>query len=294
MLIAFFGDTHGHLDLMFSRARDWEERTGHTLDLLFQVGDFGIWPNLESVDPATAKHATKHGVSPIGDFRAYLLGEKVAPKPVYFVRGNHEDQLFLRRHEQIFQAIYPDTYLNLPIEICPGFFYVPDGHIIRLGNWRFAAWGGNFAYKTWNNNLGYWDEVLFRKNAGRASRRLNHMTRDVFERLRREKFEVLVTHDAPRGSGVVGAAGVELPEEEMTGGGCAPILQLIEEVAPLYQFNGHWHEFHANYIPNHDKFGRPTKAFVLDKVDPFRPDAQCMYVLEVPENSAEGTIVSPV
>lgn len=283
MLVAFFGDTHGHLELMFQKAQDWEERTGLELDILFQVGDFGIWPNLDSVDSATARHAEKNGVSALGDFRDYLLGNKQAPKPVFFIRGNHEDQLFLRAHEQIQKAIYPD-YLSRSIEICPRFHYVPDGHIVRLGDWRFAAWGGNFAYKTWSSNLEYWDESLFRTNAGRISRRLNHMTRDVYERLIREQFEVLVTHDAPQGSGVVGKYGVDLPPDEMTENGCKPIRELIEVVAPIYQFNGHWHEFHQNSFPTQDKFGRNTKAFVLDRVDPRAPEVQCMEVIEVPGN----------
>lgn len=274
MLAGVFGDTHGNIRLMFERASAWEARTGLTLDVIIQVGDFGIWPNPTTVDGPSRKHFEKCGLPIGGDFRSYAIGELQVPRPFYFIRGNHEDQLFLRAHERIHMALYPEDYLTRAIEICPGMNYLPDGHIIDIGGWKFAAWGGNFAKKTWENNLGYWEHNL-------QGRRLNHMTRDVFERLIRSEFDVLLTHDAPIGSGVVGAVGVELPEEEMTGGGCAPIKELIEVVAPKYQFNGHWHEYHYNQFPNRSKFGFPTKAFVLDKVDPLKPEAHCMEVFEI-------------
>lgn len=267
MICAVFGDTHGNINLMFEKAQAWEDRTGISIDVVIQVGDFGVWPNPESVDPASRKHAIKEGLPPAGDFISYAKGEARVTKPLYFIRGNHEDQLFLRAYERIQQALYPEDYLTRTIEICPGMHYIPDGHIVKIGDASFGAWGGNFAKKTWERGLEYWAPEL-------NGRRLNHMTRDVFERLIREKFDVLLTHDAPIGSGVVGAVGIKLPEEEMTGAGCVPIKELIDVVQPRYQFGGHWHEFH------HNKFGR-TDAFVLDKVAPLCPDARCMEVIEL-------------
>lgn len=290
MLIAIFGDVHGNINLMFERAREWEQRTGLTLEALIQIGDFGIWPNPNAVDEMTRKHAEKAGLPPAGDFRSYALGELQVPKPLYFIRGNHEDQVFLRAHQRIHMSLFPDDYLTRTIEICPGMFYIPDGHIVEIGGWKFAAWGGNFAKKTWEQGVEYWSPRL-------EGRRLNHMNRDVFERLIRERFDVLLTHDAPLGSGVVGAMGVELPPDEMTGNGCLPIKELIEVCAPRYQFNGHWHEFHYNQFPNSNKFGIPTKAFVLDKVDPKCPDDHCMEVIETcseaMEASPEPNVASP-
>lgn len=274
MLAAVFGDTHGNIRLLFSRALAWEERTGLSLDVIFQVGDFGIWPNPTTVDHSSRKFFEMDHLPAGGDFSTYALGKRGVPLPLYFIRGNHEDQLFLRAHERIHMALYPEDYLTRAIEICPNLHYLPDGHIVNIGGWKFAAWGGNFAKKTWENNLGYWDPKLH-------GRRLNHMTRDVFERLLHSEFDVLLTHDAPIGSGVVGAVGVELPEEEMTGGGCAPIKELIEVVAPKYQFNGHWHEFHYNQFANSSQLGYPTKAFVLDKVDPHYPETHCLEVFEI-------------
>lgn len=267
MIVAFLGDTHGNINLMFQKAADWELRTGVHLDFLVQVGDFGVWPNPESVDEMSRKHAEKEGLSPIGDFRDYALGRSRAGYPLYFIRGNHEDQEFLRHHQQIHKALYPEDYLTRAIEICPNMFYIPDGHIVELGGVKFAAWGGNFSSKTWNSGTEYWDPNL-------KGRRLNHMTRDVFERLVREQYDVLLTHDAPVGAGVVGAMNIKLPKDEMSGTGCAPIKELIDTVQPRYQINGHWHQFRKN------QFGRTT-AYVLDKVAPHEPEALCMEVLEL-------------
>lgn len=267
MIAAFFGDTHGNIELLFERAAAWEARTGIQLEYLFQVGDFGIWPNPDSVDPMSRRHFEKDGIPIGGDYRDYAVGNKVAPRPIYFIRGNHEDQLFLMNHERIQMALYPEDYWTRTIEVAPNFFYIPDGHVVEIGGVKFAAWGGNFAYRTWKQRMGYWD-------LQRKGRRLNHMTVDVYERLLTGGYDVLLTHDAPIGSGVVGAVGIELPEEEMTGGGNQPIRTLIDVVRPKYQINGHWHEYHKNVFGD-------TTAFVLDKTDPHKPEAHCMEVLEL-------------
>lgn len=267
MIFAAIGDSHGNISLIFERVAAWEARTGIVLDYLFQVGDFGVWPNPASVDAMTRKHSEKDGLPTGGDFRDYAVGNKVASRPIYFIRGNHEDQLFLMNHERIQMALYPNDYWSRTIEIAPNFFYIPDGHVVEIGGARFAAWGGNFAYKTWEQRLGYWDPQ-------RKDRRLNHMTVDVYERLLGSTAEVLLTHDAPIGSGVSGAMGIQLPKEEMTSGGCQPIRTLIDVMRPRYQCGGHWHEYRKNVFGD-------TIAFVLDKVDPNQPDARYMEVLEI-------------
>jgi Icc-related predicted phosphoesterase len=266
VIVAFFGDTHGNIELMFEKAAEWEQRTKLDLDFLVQVGDFGVWPNPESVDEMSRKHAEKEGLSPIGDFRDYVLGNYVAPRPLYFIRGNHEDQRFLRHHQKIQMALYSLDYRSRTIQLCPNIYYVPDGHVVDIQGVRFAAWGGNFSSKTWNSKVGYWDLP--------DGRKLNHMTQDIYEHLLTEKFDVLLTHDAPIGSGVVGAMNIKLPKDEMSGAGCEPVLKLIDLNQPRYQFNGHWHQFRKN------QFGRTT-AYVLDKVAPHEPDALCMEVLEL-------------
>ena len=57
MLAAFFGDTHGNINTMYSITSAWEKRTGLEIDLVVQVGDFGFWLSEDTVDKMTAKHA---------------------------------------------------------------------------------------------------------------------------------------------------------------------------------------------------------------------------------------------
>ncbi len=262
-LIAFVGDTHGNLKLMYQRLLEWQERTGQQLSWIWQVGDFGIWPTLESLDPATIKHAKKHGYpirDAMGDFQEIFLDKYEIPIPTYFTRGNHEDQLFLMTFEKQLMRDFPKDYLSRPAPICKNLFYVPDSHIIELGDQRIASWGGCWGTKTFE--LEYWSKERVVANKNGFAKRLNHMTRDRFERLRRTQFDILVTHEAPAGCGVRGAphtGKMSIDPEEITKGGVLRIRQLIEEVGPVYQFNGHWHEFCQSRIGD-------TQCMILDRV----------------------------
>ncbi len=279
-LTAFVGDTHGNLKLMYERLLAWQERTGLWLSQVWQVGDFGIWPTKESLDPPSIKHARKHGYTleeALGDFQEIFLGNYKIPIPTYLTRGNHEDQVFLMTFEKQLQKDHPKDYLSRAAPICDNLLYVPDGHVIELGGKRIASWGGCFSAKTWE--MGYWSEERKTpsKKKGNHPNRLNHMTRDRFELLMRSQFDILVTHEAPLGCGVHGAPNPSrmlIDPEEMTGGGVQQITELINMVRPEYQFNGHWHEFCQSQIGQ-------TKCMVLDKVHPDKEDARWMEVLDI-------------
>ena len=288
-LVAFFGDTHGNLKLMWELAIQWEKQNNQKLSYIFQVGDFGIWPAIDRLDPPTVNHAKNHGYTlkiAMGDFPEVFLGEYKIPIPTYFIRGNHEDQEFLMTFEKKHRKENPTDYLTKPIEICPNLFYVPDGHIITLGPSRIAGWGGCWGKKTWE--MEYWGTVRAARNKQGYARRLNHMTRDIYERLLREEFDILVTHDAPTGSGVQGMLNPSssnldpesISEGTSEGTGVPYIRKLIEEIQPLYQFNGHWHEFQYNV------FGS-TEAYVLDKVHPESLERHFMEVLELPHRVSQ-------
>jgi hypothetical protein len=284
-IAAFFGDSHGNLRFMWQMATEWQDRTGIKLDWIFQVGDFGIWPTLDRIDTETLDHAEKHGYSKkeaFGDFQDVFLGEYEIPIPTYFIRGNHEDQEFLMTYERQLMRQHPEDYLNRSALICPNLHYLPDGHVITLDNVRIAGWGGQWASGTWG--MDYWGDPRAERNHNGYAKRLNHMTRDRFERLIRTQFEVLVTHDVPVGAGVVGAPLSEnslLDPETITdhnplGTGVPYINELIETVGPKYHFNGHWHEFHQN------SFARgQTTSFVLDKIAPDGKERRCMEVIEL-------------
>ena len=273
-LVAFVGDTHGNLKFMWRLATEWQKRTGRTLDAIFQVGDFGLFPSEDRLDPPTRKHAQNHGYPlsvALGDFPEVLSGAHPVPIPTYFIRGNHEDQDFLLN----LQKQKKDWYLSHPAEVVPNLYYVPDGCIFQLGLARIAGWGGCWGKNTWE--MGYWSAARLQ-----SDRRKNHMTRDVFERLRREKFDVLVTHDAPTG---VGLKGMQHPDKSLLdpesisdgtpdGPGMPHIRQLIEEVQPRFHFSGHWHEYHRAEI------GR-CLSFVLDKTIDDGRQRRCMEVVEL-------------
>lgn len=271
---AWFGDTHGNLKLMWQMALDWEKGTGRKLDWVFQVGDFGIFPSEDRLDLPSRKHAERHGYSLVeatGDFPDILAGKCEIPIPTYFIRGNHEDQEFLLD----IQKSKKGWYLSHPAEIVPNLFYVSDGCIFELDGLRIAGWGGCWGKNTWE--MGYWSHDRLK-----SARRVNHMTRDVFERLRRERFDILVTHDAPTGCGLQGAPNPRsllldpesLSEESEDGKGLPYIRQLLEEVQPMYHFCGHWHEYHRT------EYGR-TVSFVLDKTVPDGKSRRCMEIVEL-------------
>lgn len=271
---AWFGDTHGNLAMMWRMAQEWQERTGIAIDWIFQVGDFGIFPHEDRLDATSRKHAEKHGYSikiAIGDFPAVLAGEMEVPIPTYFIRGNHEDQEFLLNlHRK-----RKDYHLRHPVEVVPNLFYVPDGCIFKLGDVEIAGWGGCWGAKTWE--MEYWSSSRLS-----SPRRLNHMTRDIFERLLRERFDILVTHDAPTGCGLRGAPNPKgllldpesISEDGKDGKGMPYIRHLIEEARPRYHFCGHWHEFHET------TYGKTT-SFVLDKTIADGVDRRCMEIIEL-------------
>ncbi len=283
-ITAWFGDTHGNLRFMWQMATEWQARTGINLDWIFQVGDFGIFPHEDRLDPPSRKHAEKHGYSieeAVGDFPYVLTGELEVPIPTYFIRGNHEDQEFLLNLEREKKGYC----LSHPIKVVPNLFYVPDGCVFELDGLKIAGWGGCRGDKTWD--MDYWGHARLN-----SPRRLNHMTRDVFERLRRKRFDVLVTHDAPTGVGLRGASdpgsllldAESLSEGSEGGKGMPYIRQLIEETRPRYHFSGHWHEFHKTLIGG--KFGDhiatgATTSFVLDKTVPGTEDRRCMEIVEL-------------
>jgi hypothetical protein len=295
MLVAVFGDTHGNLDVMYMLARQFEERTGFLLSWVIQVGDFGFWPTLSEVDRLTVRHANALGVDPIGDFHKYVEDGNRAPYKTLVIRGNHEDQLFLMGHERRLQEEHPEDYFNRYVEVAPNIFYLPDGHVVSLEGTRIAGLGGAFSHKTWRN-WDYWDpgrqeETTTKYKETRPGigqqtvrykekRRLTHMTRDRWERLMGEQFDVLLTHDAPAGIGIVGSANAPIPDEEKTekiyGEFGVPYLrELIETVQPRLVFSGHWHQLRKRQYGN-------SKATVLGATgtSPVSHDT-CMEVVEL-------------
>ncbi len=284
---AFAGDTHGNLKQMYRIIEDRHDLfPGGKIDYLFQVGDLGVWPSFEDMDPSSKSWSERHGVSPdvaAGDYPSLVRGEWEIPFPTYFIRGNHEDQALLCSYERANQARYPDDYLTRAVEILPNLHYIPDGHVIEVAGQKIAAWGGCWSWKTFR--MEYWGNerqmLHTKKKYGSRpyAKRLEHMTRDRFERLMREDFQILLTHDAPTGCGVIGSNSHDLDQESLNddrpeGLGVTYIRELIEKVQPGHHFCGHWHRYRYNFIGH-------TDSHVLDLIDGTRDPRLSVVVIEI-------------
>src|SRR5215213_2483912 len=101
MNIAIFADIHGRILLCFKLCARWERETGEKIDLVLQAGDLGAYPDESRLDRATINHA-RNDPSELGfatDFAEWhdAVAKELAQTtfPLIFVRGNHEDHLWL-------------------------------------------------------------------------------------------------------------------------------------------------------------------------------------------------------
>lgn len=207
MKIAFVGDIHCHYELLQDLP----------VDLILQVGDFGIYPRPDHIDPKTKAK------SDASAFLPYWSGEKQFKTPILFVRGNHEDNEFL----------LATNYLNGPL--LPNLTLIPDGSIIIYENLVILGMGGIHAPKTWDL------PVLERKG-----KRFNHFSKfdfeeayksiDAWETVPRENYvKLFIGHEAPTHEP---PPGTKLYSHF---GGCKPIADLVKRWEPAYARFGHYH-----------------------------------------------------
>jgi hypothetical protein len=98
--IAFVGDIHGRIWHLLSLLLELR-RTGHAIDRVVQVGDFGAYRGLDHVDEATRRYAHDDPaeldfvrmLEDRSDGLHHLLRHIRAEleHPILFLRGNHED-----------------------------------------------------------------------------------------------------------------------------------------------------------------------------------------------------------
>lgn len=118
MRIALFADIHGKLLLPFKLVELYQRETGKTVDLILQCGDMGVFPDIENLDKATLKHASRdrdelgfHDDFMLVKPEVKALLDKLSLHMIC-VRGNHEDHDFLDAQEQ---AHAPAT--RFPIDV---------------------------------------------------------------------------------------------------------------------------------------------------------------------------------
>jgi hypothetical protein len=211
MLICAAGDIHGAINRLYEDVLAFEAVLEARFAYVLQVGDFGIWPDPSRIDRATRHH------DGAGNFPAWLGERREAPRRTVFIKGNHEDFVWLDGRRDA--------------DVLPGLTYLRNGHTIDLinpcaGRIRVAGVGGCYGpsdYRRRSDSL-----------QGYAKR---HYTSDEIDGLADGgDVDIVLTHDAP--------AGVRFPRNRR---GKAYISEtqgldvLLTRLRPRICFFGHHH-----------------------------------------------------
>ena len=211
MRIAIVGDIHGKIKLMYEKVHEQGQ-----VDMIFQVGDFGVFLDKASLDRATIKH---DGFIP--DFMEYHKGIREAPIPTYFIKGNHEDFDFLEAHEK-------------NNEVARNIFYLPNQTIIKPdGRIKIGILGGNWSWK-------YYMKGKLKKKKDKRQ----YFNQQDIEFFRKHPVNILLFHAYPQGV-------MKNGEDK----GSPRLTELIEEIQPRYAFHGHRHRYNHAKIGRTEVIG---------------------------------------
>ncbi len=204
MLLCAVGDSHGHLDAMYSIVEALERELGEEVDLVLQVGDFGVWPDPQRLDEATRRHGGA------GDFPQWLAQGRAAPRPTIFIPGNHEDFGWLIERGAG--------------ELLPGLRFLPWGGVVEVEGLRIGGLGGCYSPRSY-------------RMPGLSGKRRRHYCREEVRALSRESLDVLLIHDAPAGRFSDIRPGVDRRWETKAEG----LGELIAATRPKICLHGHLH-----------------------------------------------------
>lgn len=209
MLLCAAGDVHGAIDRMYEDVLAFERALGKDFEWVLHVGDFGVWPDPDRIDRATRTHGA-------GDFGAWLTDRRAAPRRTVFIKGNHEDFLWLDAQHTS--------------EVLPGIFYLRNGRTLNLGESGNAVRVGGVGGCYGPSDFERPSEHL----QGYAKR---HYTRDEIDTLcENSPVDILLVHDAP--------AGIRFDRHRRGGdwvSEAAGLDRLIFRLQPLVCFFGHHH-----------------------------------------------------
>lgn len=205
MLILIVGDTHGNITMM-NRWYRTMKAAGIVPDFMIQVGDFGFWGKGSGVD-----------------WPGYEKGVFKFPCPTYVVHGNHEDPKVA------------NPYMNQKKKVDNLYVFPRYGEIVTLTKDEeevtlFGVGGAENA--PWDNPSIYYPvepKVEFLK------------AKAMWEKKGKPKVDLLVTHDAPTGTGYIGNANCG---PNPMGCGDAGLRDLWVSVRPRFQIGGHYHRNH--------------------------------------------------
>ncbi|HEU5376293.1 MAG TPA: metallophosphoesterase [Ktedonobacteraceae bacterium] len=216
MQIGVFGDVHGQILLIFQLAARWQQENGQELDLLLQVGDLGVFPDMAHLDRSTRRHSTFFPDS-LGFLQYFTTTDSSVATtlnethcPLVFVRGNHEDHVWLDTLEQQTPApVFPiDVYQRV--------------YCLKTGVPYLFTRGGETITLLGIGRIG--------RPAAARKDRPRYLQPD--EQLRLDQVEaapidVLLTHDSAR-------------DQIYVGSGSEEIDRICVHLHPTYHFFGHY------------------------------------------------------
>ncbi len=227
--LAIFGDTHGHLRLMFQLCRLWQLAHRTYLDGVLQCGDLGFFPDITRLDKATKKYAKRDNEElGFADYFAFPQPAKTdellektlngvssdlntVECPVIFCHGNHEDF-------ELLGTITSNAALA-PVDVFQRLQYLRSGEVTEIAGLRIAALGGAEEVEDEQES-----PVLGRCVSRQAASRLR----------RRSSFDILLTHSSPRGT----EAATDHRSSVLIG-------EVVQFCRPAYHFYAH----HTQPIP---------------------------------------------
>lgn len=221
MQIAFFGDIHGQVYHLLAAVILWQKRRGTTLDMVIQVGDFGV-ERLEKMTQNTEVFLRYAANNPAEfDFlRVHSAQNQLAEQlreirqqlqqPIYFLRGDHDEVAWLG---QLSQDAPPGK--TIPVDPFDLFHYIPDGTMMQCDGVKLAVFGGV-------------------EHPGRGKEGTEHDSAALTALLATGpgEVDVLVTHEPPYGCSAGFYGQIQ---------GSSQVSQLIELLQPRYHLAGHLH-----------------------------------------------------
>jgi DNA repair exonuclease SbcCD nuclease subunit len=202
--LAIFGDTHGHLRLMFQLCRLWQMHHGIILDAILQCGDLGYFPDPDRLDKATKRYVRKDreelgfrylDPGPDGErdtrLEAMLLGPTgelawgTVRCPVFFCHGNHEDFQSLSELDGRGACSTVDRYGRI--------HWIRPGHVAVVAGLHVAALGGGVEPEPGKEDP---DAHTLKTVDPGAVERLISEHLDLML-THNEHFDILLTHVAP-------------------------------------------------------------------------------------------------
>lgn len=216
------GDPHGHWRLGGALLAGYFEAVGSWPDAIFALGDLSYYPDATKLDKASRRHGAKDPEQLTG-FDRLLNGKDLHLKPwlkgappIDCIGGNHEGHqemavVMKQRGDQI--SIGTGGHVRLLRSGVVHDYTSGDGVSVRVGAlWGVAAGDGRLAAPM----LG------------------KHIQTAEVERLRRSGWDVLLSHDGPRATGMAHREGPE-------GAGSLDISSLVAPWRDRIHLHGHYH-----------------------------------------------------